>query len=640
MEKLQPVIRQIFWVLFGLGLILILWGWYAANSSLSASIETETSKVETTKTGAKKNVMGVPNPDWTGEAEKLNEDHAEAFTESAKKLWEQQLAARVYPDLIAAEINQLRFRSKIADKSLRGIFRTLYNGYFLEQLEVIKPFKPETGQGLVDVASAQITREDPIKWKNRLPTSQEIWNTQEDIWLVRSILDAIAETNGAADRIDKAPIRSLLQLQLRGGDPEATVGGSAAGGEGGMDGMTEMGGFGGGEMGGMGGGGMGGGAAGGVWSSFKGALTTDLLTEEFGPAPGAAMGGMGGMSDMLGDYGGGGDEYGGGGGGGAAETEDDADSTADRYVHYGEELPYKTRAFILKVRMVQKDIPSLLASLPNGKFPVEIVRVDVDFSGGSSGSAAGGMPGMSGMGGGEGSYGGGGDDYGGMSGGFGGSAMGGGIGMGGPGMGSPGLGGPGMGGPGMGRSGLGGGFGSTGKGKTKNRKEMKRASDGMKVFSMAMNDPLATVRVAGLMTIYESPEEKMAEAESEDAAQAEASDASGQLPELDLGTDESGTDLPTSGTSDGASEDAAGTDGLPTQSLDGSDPTGTNQGAGNPADGPTGQINELPPADGSESDPAIDAGNVDTPDQDKQASLKQKSNFKSASSTRWLVAVA
>ncbi|MEP3480620.1 MAG: hypothetical protein ABJZ55_15325, partial [Fuerstiella sp.] len=235
MEKLQPVIRQIFWVLFGLGLILILWGWYAANSSLSASIEKEKTKVETTKTGAKKNVIGTPSPDWTDKAAKLNDKHSDAFDESADKLWKQQLAARVYPDLIGAEINQLRFRSKIKDKSVRGIFRTLYNGYFLEQLAVIQPFKPETGQGLVDVANAQITRENPTKWKTRLPTSQEIWNAQEDIWLVRSLLDAIAETNGAADRIDKAPIRSLLQLQLRGGDPETKAGESAAGGgEGGM----------------------------------------------------------------------------------------------------------------------------------------------------------------------------------------------------------------------------------------------------------------------------------------------------------------------------------------------------------------------------------------------------------------------
>lgn len=620
MEKLQPVIRQIFWVLFGLGLILILWGWYSASSSLSASIETEKAKVETTKTGAKKNVLGLPNPDWTKKAENLNEKHQEAFDESARKLWEQQLAARVYPDLIRDKINQLRFRSKITNKPLRGIFRTLYNGYFQEQLDVIKPFKPETGLGLVDVANAQITRENPIKWKTRLPTSQEIWNTQEDIWLVRSILDAIAETNGAADRIDKAPIRSLLQLQLRGGDPEAEVGGAAAGGmggmDGGMDGAPEMGGFGG-MGGGMAGGGMGGaGAAGGAWASFKGALTADLLTEEFGPAPGAAMGGMGGMGGGMGGMGmamgGGEDAYGGGGGGyggggATTESEDESDTTADRYVHYGEELPYKTRAFILKVKMLQKEIPTLLASLPNGKFPVEIVRVDVDFSGGAGG-AAGGMGGMGGgmgeLGGGEGGYGGG--AYGGgMSGGYGGG--GGGMGIGGPGLGGPGLGGPGLGGPGLGGGGLGGGglrggFGpAAGKGKTKSRKERRMASDGMKVFNLAMSEPLATVRVAGLMTIYESPEEKTAEAESEDAAAAEANDSAEGLPPIDLDTGNTPDIETPAGPAEGEqpTDSAGATGGTPafeneTEGSNGSE-------AGSPMDEPAAGGENLPAADGAEA---------------------------------------
>lgn len=653
MEKLQPVIRQIFWVLFGLGLILILWGWYAANSSLSASIDTETSKVETTKTGAKKNVMGVPNPDWTADAEKLNEQHQEAFDESARKLWEQQLEARVYPDMIGNEINQLRFRSKIADKSLRGIFRTLYNDYFLEQLEVIQPFKPETGAGLVDVASAQITRENPVKWKNRLPTSQEIWNTQEDIWLVRSILDAIAETNGAADRIDKAPIRSLLQLQLRGGDPEAAAGGSAAadGGEGGMmggmgGGGLGLGGFGEGGMGGMGGlsgGGGGGGAsaASGVWSSFKGALTTDLLTEEFGPAPGAPAGGMGmGMLGMGGDDGGG-DDYGSGGdygGGGSSEGEGEdeeaSDATADRYVHYGEAMPYKTRAFILKVKMVQKDIPSLLASLPNGKFPVEIVRVDVDFAagGGASGGGLGGG-GRGGLGGGEGSYGGGSD--GGMSGLGGGGGLGG-LGGGEGSYGGGGLSGGGLGmGGGMGPPGLGGGFGAgQGAGKTKSRRDRKKASDGMKVFAMAMGDPrLATVRVAGLMTIYESPEEKAAEAESEDAAETEVNDSAEGLPELDLSTNNSDNETTT-----GEGSDAADVDGEAGQPLDGADSPDMKTDSGNPGDAPVEEGADPPsdePTEESGADAADDPANADASEGNPQAWINQRMKRQEFSVTEW-----
>ena len=481
MEKLQPVIRQIFWVLFGLGLILIMWAWYSANSALSASIDAEKAKVETTKTQSKKNVMGLPNGDWTKKAEDLNEKHREAFDESAKKLWEQQLAARVYPDLIRAEINQLRFRSQIPDKSLRGIFRTLYNDYFDEQLSVIQPFELETGLGLVDVQQADITREDPVIWKNRLPTSQEIWNAQEDIWLVRSLLDAIAETNGSADRIDRAPIRSLLQLKLRGGDPKAGAGGENSGGEGADTPIATFAGLG--EL-----GAGGNGAPSGVWTAFQGDLTTDLLTEEFGVDPEGAIGVLG-VDD---------------GGQEAASTDaaaQEAASTKNRYVHYGEELPYKTRAFSLSVRMIQRDIPTLLTSLPNGKFPVEIVRVDVDFAGGQT---AGGLNRLSSDT--EDSYGAGLTRRG--FGGFGQSPF----------------------------NGLGGNrFGAAAKAKKPmTRKEKMMSASASGIFDDAMKDELlATVRVAGLMTIYESPEEKAADAEAENAAQSESNDSAAGLPPID-----------------------------------------------------------------------------------------------------------
>ncbi|MEP3479658.1 MAG: hypothetical protein ABJZ55_10455, partial [Fuerstiella sp.] len=399
----------------------------------------------------------------------------------------------------------------------------------------------------------------------------------------------------------------------------------------GMGGMPGLG-FGGAGMGGMGSGGAG--AAGGVWSSFKGSLTTDLLTEEFGPAPGAPLGGM--MGSMMS---GGEDDYSDGGVGfgssGSTGAEEDADTTADRYVHYGDELPYKTRAFILSVRMIQKDIPSLLASLPNGKFPVEIVRVDVDFTGGSGSSSGGGMSGMGGMGEGEGEgYGGG------MTGGFGGG-MGG---LGGPGMGGLGMGSPGLGGPGMGRGGLGGGFGAPGKGKTRTRKEMKRATDGMRVFEDAMKVPLATVRVAGLMTIYESTEEKAAEAEADNAAETEVNDSAEGLPELDLDPGNTGTDPPTAETGDGAGSDATGTatsesetidlDSPPSEGTNGNsiNQNGADANGGGGADGSNGESMELPPANTpneSGTNLGNDPGNTELPKPGAQSSLRQNLDFKS-----------
>jgi len=408
MEKLQPIIKQMFWILFGLALILLLWAWWTASSALSGAIAEGHTKVEASYQGSKQPVDAVPNGRWTDGAIKQNAVHEIAYSDSAVELWKQQLNSRVYPQKISKELSDIEYGGTI-EREVRGEFAKLYRRYFNEQLETIKPFLQ--GEGLIEVNYGGITQENENRWRTSPPTSPEIWEAQEDIWLLRSIYDAIAEVNAGADNIEKATIRSLQRLELRGGDPDAEAGSSAGGGGfgGGMGGGYE------GGSGGMGGGGYEGGSGGmmggtgaataggsGAWAAFQGSSAGDLLVEEFGAsAAGAAGGGMGGggmggggmggggMSEM---YEGGSDGGGGGfgGGGGAAETK--------RYVDDSEELPYKTRAFILQVRMIQQRVPSLLAALTNSSFPVEIVRVDATFGTAIAANAGGGMGGMGGMG--------------------------------------------------------------------------------------------------------------------------------------------------------------------------------------------------------------------------------------------------
>ncbi|MEO2019906.1 MAG: hypothetical protein ABGZ53_36695 [Fuerstiella sp.] len=561
MEKLQPVIKQIFWILFGLALLLVVIGWWTANGALSTQIEARNGEVNKAFADAEQNVSAVPNKDWTDAAQTKNDEHKKEFTQSANGLRKDQLGARTYPVGIRDELNQLKYGSKIEKKTLREQFARLYLKYFHEQLMVIKPFI--NGEGLVDVSNAQITQENPSRWRTVRPTSPEIWHAQEDIWLLRSILDSIAAVNVGAERIDKAPIRSLLVLRLRGGDRDAPAGGSAGGGfagggfggdsdyEGGMMSAMDSG-FGGSS------GVSGGGGASEVWKSFQGSLGGDLLTEEFGAGAGdSGGGGEMGISSSS-DYDEGGDDYDEGGDdyddGGSSGGFGSAAGSTKRYVDDG--VLYRSRAFQLEVKILQQEIPSLLAELTNSSFPVEIVRVDASFGAGSSGVLSSGMGG--------GGYEGGdyeGDDYegdsGGMSGGFGGNSSGasGLAGMGGLG----GRGGRGMGGGGLGSSGLGGadfgggitglGSGLNGSGNTPGSRALaKKKAIGARLLAAAMADPnIATVRVAGLMTMYISQEENEAQEGAEAAAETESQE-------------EGGVDLPPDETLTDAVEQEAGTD--------------------------------------------------------------------------------
>lgn len=504
MEKLQPIIKQMFWILFGLALILILWAWWSASDQLSAAITEGDAKVQQSYQDSKQPVDNVPNAKWTDGAIKQNAVHQVAYSESAQELWKQQLNARVYPKKISKELSAIEYGGTI-EREVRGEFAKLYRRYFNEQLQTMKPFLQ--GEGLVEVNYSGITQENENRWRTSPPTSPEIWEAQEDIWLLRSIYDAIAEVNAGADNITKSTIRSVQRLELRGGDPDAEAGATAASGgfggpgyesgyETGMASPTAT---------------TGGSQA---WAAFQGSTAGDLLVEEFGAAAGGAAG-AGMMPGGMPGYEGAAYESGDGFGGGTAAAK------TKRYVDESEELPYKTRAFILQVQMVQQRVPALLAALTNSSFPVEIVRVDATF-----GTAMAATPGA-GMGGMDTGY----EE----------------SGMGGPGMGAAPFGGGGANPFGGGPQGFGGppGFGGPGVGLGAGRRGKPKRPDPRKsgLFAAAMADPnLSTIRVAGLMTLYESKEEKEATEDAEKGAVAEAQDTQGiDVPDVPQpGTEDNG----------------------------------------------------------------------------------------------------
>ncbi len=559
MEKLQPVIKQIFWILFGTSTLLILFGGFSALGDLEEQITAEEAKVKKAKADCTQSVTSVPNGDWTRQANNEVKEDAKELGAAAATLRQDQLTARVYPAQISSRLSALQFNSPIGDPALRGYFGDLYARYFWDELQAVQPFVK--GQGLVSIdwSKAVITHEDPSRWQNTPPRSGEIWAALEDIWLLRSIYDSIAEVNKGAKQIYDAPLREVLELSLRGGDPETTPE-SGGGGGGGAGGAGDRVGFGGGDMESF----MGGGAAkgGGAWAKFEGSLDEDLLTAHFGKDPNGGSAGEMDLGNMGMD-----DEFAPPTGGSSGGDDEEDDKNA-RYVHAGDDLPYRTRAFMLKVKIMQQDIPRLLAELTNSKFPVEIIQVDMSFVNENAGGAGmnsgyGGGPGMrGGMGMDNEDYGAGGDEDGPDM-----AAM----------MGGGGRGGMGgfAGGAGSSGSTLEALFQKCGENRTDPRaprteEERDNEAKGRNYLAKAMMDPdLAVVRVAGLMTMYRNEAEAEAEQKTEEAAEQESSDVKiGGTPD---GTTPDGT-TPDGTTPDGTTPDGTTPDGT---TPDGTTPDGT-----------------------------------------------------------------
>ena len=499
MEKLQPLITHRFWVLFGLALLVPLVSWFLYNGSMQEQIQgrEDTLKSEFSKAGQG---AKAPNQSWIAGAKKLNELHRAAYDRSAQKLWlDQQNGDSIFwPKRMLPYVKNLSFGQKFEGSDTGGltIYKTEYDRQHEKQvLTQINTYRD--GKGLCEVNTSAIHRVPAGTW-NGLPTWTQVWDAQEDEWLVAQLLRSIDKVNteAAARSITEAPVRQLHELRLYGGNldgkKKSSKGGGAAGGMSNYANMMS----GGREANMMGGGGGGAGTVGGENSSSNG----------------GGMGGMGGSAkakvtisspsldfDVI-------EEFGSPentsqkkkapGSNSSFATGSQSSAPQRRYVHNKEDGKYRTRGFKTRLTIEQDKLPEVLAQLTNSAWPVEIVRVHWEAANESGRSASS----VSGAGGGG---------LGGMGGGFGGSpgdgagraaSMGGGGGFGGFGGG-----GSGAGSIGDEDSSSSGGFGGASS-------RTKKSDPGeVDPLEAALRDPtLATVVVAGLITIFRASDDEAA----------------------------------------------------------------------------------------------------------------------------------
>ncbi|WP_417383989.1 hypothetical protein [Gimesia sp.] len=481
MDKLKPLITHKFWIILFIALLLPVIGWSMATGSLAKEIEERKTAIDQAFNDASV-PPNPPNQTWSTALKQINDQKRNYNAESTKYLWEKQKALFVWPPDIATLMTDTPYRGEISIKP-RNLYRSAYQFEILRAYKLANPFNLTDGKGLVEINPLVIPHVPFDKWKTVSPTSEDMWDAQEDVWLVTSILEAIAKVNSesGATNISESPIRQISVLELRGG----TVGddGSAPAGDGGM-GMD-------GEMAAAGGGGLFGGGGGGGMRGMadgkNGALTVDVdmdLVKIFGNDVDGSAGGGGGESEMAMDESALAGGFGGGMGGAGAQK-------LKRYYDDAEELPYKTRAFYLKATIQSSKLPNLLAQLSSMPWPTKIVRVQradlYDDHMNPIASVGGGTGRRGGSAGGAGGFSSEADFAGGAGGGFG-AATG---------------------------FGVDSGMGVDGSGNL-------QGQENKKLLDAALNDPeLAVVTIAGLMTLYKPyvPPEGEAVAESAEQPQ-------------------------------------------------------------------------------------------------------------------------
>jgi len=324
--QLAVIGKHGFWISSVLVLLVSLGVWYMSTTSLQQENESQTTKITSKITSVKSvkdDLHKIPNDLSHQEMEKLINKRRGEVLKSWEKLYDRQKDILVWPtntfnDRFLSEFIQkdgtvklpfehyVKFPTEDKDE-LATTLRKQYANYISNTLpklaavadtEWTADFAQKSGLGMgmemggaegrtgmgpnsgieVDVTGA--TTEPLVKWSSTsqsavlgdlfpwrgdTPETLEIYYSQENLWILRQLLEIISDVNGDAEQPYQAKIHEIVQIAI-GKSVSTTAGniskpGERAGADGGMGmegmpdmdmGMGDMGDMG--DMGGMGGG--------------------------------------------------------------------------------------------------------------------------------------------------------------------------------------------------------------------------------------------------------------------------------------------------------------------------------------------------------------------------------------------------
>lgn len=364
MDKLKPIITHRFWILFVIALIMPTIGWWSATSTLIEDTEKKTKAVDQAFTESV--VATAPNPSWTPTAEKLAKLQKARNAKAWRKLWDEQEQLMNWPDLMKQHVPRKPSGRIDFFGEFRVEARTTYRNQYQDDVERVwlsaKPYIPETNTGQVLLDRNVI----PSRIWSSVPKSKEMWEAQQDQWLLEGLLKAVTKINGNATSVSNSIVRKVSNLTLLGGNGEKSSGEAA---EGGGEYPGGEGGFPGGDFGGNTGGDEDTGNP-GDYPGGRGAGMSEVNIASPGVSfPPTDEFGTGGTVDLSAQR-----EM-------PSESREGGDGeeapSALRYVGSQEGGMFLRRGFYMEIVIDHRKLPEFLVTLENSSWPTTISRVQM-----------------------------------------------------------------------------------------------------------------------------------------------------------------------------------------------------------------------------------------------------------------------
>lgn len=226
MDKLQPFIKYHFWLLFVPAFVMPPLAWWMTTSDLQATITERTDALDASY-GSISDGINKPNDDWIAKAEDLIRIRKETNTRTVERLWESQKSLVKWPPSVSKAMNSCPYRGEITDSTIarrvpidyrRNYSREVRRVWLLSEpigheTDPIPPNAPKK----VWFPLAQMPQVPAEKWQNLPPSFIEIWNSQEDLWLLEQLMMAVNRTNANSNTISDSFVREIREVGLFGG---------------------------------------------------------------------------------------------------------------------------------------------------------------------------------------------------------------------------------------------------------------------------------------------------------------------------------------------------------------------------------------------------------------------------------------
>ncbi len=385
MDKLREILVYRFWGLLAVALIVPVVGWWIGSGDAAKAISARKSEITSAYNAVPSGEF--VNDKWISGAKQRNAEQQRLIDEAWQELAEGQIQLKTWPPEIVDAMAKLGPEEEIPSNVRIQYYPKAYHREWAEVYLIVNPVRdgkidPETNMaptvGIVDFDAMTLPVQD---WGDYAPSTEQMREAQEDIWLYRSLLEAIADVNNGVENRADAVITSIESLELINGfvsepalaqfegsqtttppTPEeieafresASKVDRGSGGRGLMLGrsasedeeedMARHGGL----------------KSQGIDGFFRGNSSTPV--EEFFTKPSVlATEEVDAYLEAAGTVHG-------------READEIPDEMKQRYVD--DEPQYKSRAFNMVVQMDHIRLPDLLASLSNSPWPIKILRVE------------------------------------------------------------------------------------------------------------------------------------------------------------------------------------------------------------------------------------------------------------------------